>query len=127
MQACSTSINSSEILMREPFRNDIARKVSEFLERNSITVLSTRTTGISEKALTFNSIIAVVPNKRAHVAAEKERLESTIKELSFIEIDGVTLIRSAYEVAKIMRTRGYKMRAQSVQRIAKGIGISLVK
>lgn len=123
MQAC-ISVNTTEILMRNSVRNELKNKMAEFLKSNSITVLETRTVPRPDRPA-YNSAINVSPAKAKQVSAAREELSALVRELSTIEIEGVTIRRSATEVAKAMRQRGYKMRAPSVIRIAESIGVSL--
>lgn len=123
MQAC-ISVNTTEILMRNSVRNELKNKMAEFLKSNSITVLETRTVPRPDRPA-YNSAINVSPAKAKQVSAAREELSALMRELSTIEIEGVTIRRSAAEVAKAMRQRGYKMRAPSVNRIAESIGITL--
>ena len=124
MQTGSTSIHASEIHARENDRAKLARYVDSFLEGNEITVLETRTTPRPDRPA-YNSAISVSPAKAKQVSAAREELSALVRELSTIEIEGVTIRRSATEVAKAMRQRGHKMRAPSVIRIAESIGIAL--
>lgn len=125
MQAC-ISVNTTEILMRNSVRNELKNKMAEFLKSNSITVLETRTVPRPDRP-TYNSVISVSPAKAKQVSAAREELSALVRELSTIEIEGVTIRKSATEVAKAMRLRGHKMRAPSVQRIAASIGIELAE
>lgn len=120
------SINASEIRVRDPIREDLGRKVSEFLKSGSITKVGTGTVK-TETRPQFNHIIAVAPTKRAERQQEKEALHAAIAELSHIEIAGVTLIRSAHEVSALLRQRGFKLLSPSVKRVAESIGIHLAK
>lgn len=120
------SINASEIRVRDPIREDLNRKVSEFLKFGSITKIGTGTVK-TETRPQFNNIIAVAPTKRAERQQEKEALHAAIAELSHIEIAGVTLIRSAHEVSALLHKRGFRLRPASVKRVAEGIGIALTK
>lgn len=124
MQAC-ISVNTTEILMRNSVRNELKNKMAEFLKSNSITVLETRTVPRPDRPA-YNSAINVSPAKAKQVSAAREELSALVRELSTIEIEGVTIRRSATEVAKAMRLRGHKMRAPSVKRIAESIGITLI-
>ncbi len=124
MQTGSTSIHASEIHARESDRAEIARYVDSFLENNEITVLETRTTPRSDRPA-YNSALSVSPARAKQVSLAREELAALVRELSTIEIEGVTIRRSAAEVAKAMRQRGYKMRAPSVKRIAESIGVNL--
>ena len=124
MQTGSTSIHASEIHARESDRAEIARYVNSFLEGNEITVLETRTAPRPDRPA-YNSAISVSPAKAKQVGVAREEAAALVRELSTIEIEGVTIRRSATEVAKAMRQRGYKMRAPSVIRIAESIGVSL--
>lgn len=125
MQAC-ISVNTTEILMRNSVRNELKNKMAEFLKSNSITVLETRTVPRPDRPA-YNSAINVSPAKAKQVSAAREELSALVRELSTIEIEGVTIRKSATEVAKAMRLRGHKMRAPSVQRIAASIGIELAE
>ncbi len=125
MQAC-ISVNTTEIVMRDAVRNELQSKIDEFLKSNEITVLETRTTPRPDRP-TYNSAISVSPAKAKQVGVAREEAAALVRELSTIEIEGVTIRRSATEVAKAMRLRGYKMRAPSVQRIAASIGIELAE
>ncbi len=118
------SINASEIRVRDQVREDLNRKVSEFLKSGSITKVGTGTVK-TETRPQFNHIIAVAPTKRAERQQEKEALHAAIAELSHIEIAGVTLIRSAHEVSALLRQRGFKLLSPSVKRVAESIGIQL--
>ena len=118
------SINASEIRVRDPIREDLNRKVSEFLKSGSITKIGNATVK-TEPRPQFNHIIAVAPTKRAERQQEKEALHAAIAELSHIEIAGVTLIRSAHEVSALLRQRGFKLLSPSVKRVAESIGIQL--
>lgn len=120
------SINASEIRVRDPIREDLNRKVSEFLKSGSITKIGTGTVK-TETRPQFNHIIAVAPTKRAERQQEKESLNAAIAELSHIEIAGVRLTRSAHEVSALLHKRGFRLRPASVKRVAEGIGIALTK
>ena len=120
------SINASEIRMRDPIREDLSQKVHAFLKANSITEVGT-SSAKTETRPQFNHIIAVAPAKLAERQAEKEALHAAITELAHIEIAGVTLIRSAHEVSKLLRQRGFKLLSPSVTRVAESIGIYLSK
>lgn len=119
------SVNTAEIVMRDAVRNELQSKMDEFLKSNKITVLETRTTPRPDRP-TYNSAISVSPAKAKQVGVAREEAAALVRELSTIEIEGVTIRRSATEVAKAMRQRGYKMRAPSVIRIAESIGIQLM-
>ena len=118
------SVNTAEIVMRDAVRNELQSKMDEFLKSNEITVLETRTVPRYERPA-FNSRINVSQTKAKQVGVAREEIASLVRDLSTIEIEGVTIRRSAAEVAKAMRQRGYKMRAPSVIRIAESIGIAL--
>ncbi len=118
------SLNSSEILAREPVRSDLQKKVVDFLKANTITVLGTRTVQ-SKKTQMFNTVIAVAPKKQQQVARAKERLEAEVRALAVITIEGVEMLRSAHEIAQIMRSNGHNLRGPSVERIAASIGQEL--
>lgn len=124
MQAGYTSVNTTEILMRDAMRNDLQNKTAEFLKSNSITVLEARTVPRHERPA-YNSAINVSPAKAKQVSTAREELATMVRELSTIEIEGVTIRRPAVEIAKVMRSKGYKLRAPSVKRIAESIGIAL--
>ena len=124
MQAGSTSVHAAEIYARESARAEIARYVDSFLEGNEIPVLETRTVPLPDRPA-YNSAISVSPAKAKQVGVAREEAAALVRELSTIEIEGVTIRRSATEVAKAMRQRGYKMRAPSVIRIAENIGLEL--
>lgn len=125
------SINASEVLLREPIRMDLERKVKEFLKQKSVNEVE-QGLGSKENKFVFNDSISlaptrrtVAPTRRTAAAAEKEALHAAIAELSHIEIAGVTLIRSAYEVSALLRQRGFKLLSPSVKRVAESIGIQL--
>lgn len=118
------SVNTAEIVMRDAVRNELQSKMDEFLKANEITVLETRTVPRYERPA-FNSAINVSQTKAKQAGVAREEIASLVRDLSTIEIEGVTIRRSAAEVAKAMRQRGYKMRAPSVIRIAESIGIEL--
>lgn len=120
------SINASEIRMRDQLREDLGRKVNDFLKSGTITKIDNGTVK-TETRPQFNHIIATAPAKRAERQQEKEALHAAIAELSYIEIAGVTLIRSAHEVSALLRQRGFKLLSPSVRRIAESIGIALTK
>lgn len=120
------SINASEVLMRNPIREDLSSKTAEFLKHNKITKVGTLTNQ-KDSRQQFNSTIAVAPDKRAERAKEKEAIDLAIKELAEIEIIGVKLRRSSNEVAKLLRQRGFKLQGPSVKRIADSLGIELSK
>lgn len=120
----TTSAHAAEIYARENDRAKLARYVDSFLESNEITVLETRTTPRPDRPA-YNSALSVSPARAKQVSLAREELAVLVRELSTIEIEGVTIRRSATEVAKAMRQRGYKMRAPSVIRIAESIGIAL--
>ena len=124
MQAC-ISVNTTEILMRNSVRNELKNKMAEFLKSNSITVLETRTVPRPDRPA-YNSAISVSPAKAKQVGVAREEAAALVRELSTIEVEGIKLRRSATEIAKVMRSRGHKMRAPSVKRIAESIGITLV-
>ncbi len=123
MQAC-ISVNTTEILMRNSVRNELKNKMAEFLKSNSITVLETRTVPRPDRP-TYNSVISVSPAKAKQVSAAREELSALVRELSTIEIEGVAMKRSAIEIARIMRSKGHKLKAPSVIRIAENLGIEL--
>lgn len=123
MPAC-ISVNTTEIIMRNSVRNELKNKMAEFLKSNSITVLETRTVPRSDRPA-YNSALSVSPARAKQVSLAREELAGLVRELSIIEIEGVTIRRSATEVAKAIRLRGHKMRAPSVKRIAESIGIKL--
>lgn len=118
------SINASEIRMRDQLREELGRKVNDFLKSGTITSVGTTAAKIKKRAQ-FNHIIAVAPAKRAERQQEKESLNAAIAELSHIEIAGVRLIRSAHEVSALLHKRGFRLRPASVKRVAEGIGIAL--
>ncbi len=118
------SINASEIRMRDQLREDLGRKVNDFLKSGTITKVGTTAAKIKKRAQ-FNHIIAVAPAKRAERQQEKEDLNAAIAELSHIEIAGVRLTRSAHEVSALLHKRGFRLQPASVKRIAEGIGIAL--
>lgn len=120
------SINASEIRMRDQLREELGRKVNDFLKSGAITNVGTTAAKIKKRAQ-FNHIIAVAPAKRAERQQEKEDLSAAIAELSHIEIAGVRLTRSAHEVSALLHKRGFRLRPASVQRVAEGIGIALTK
>lgn len=123
MQAC-ISVNTTEILMRNSVRNELKNKMAEFLKSNSITVLETRTAPRSDRPA-YNSAINVSPAKAKQVSAAREELSALVRELSTIVIEGVVMKRSAIEIARIMRTKGHKLKAPSVTRIAESLGVEL--
>ncbi len=127
MQVGSISANASEILMRSNDRERIQRQVDAFLESKEITVLATRLKPLPEKQHAFNTIIATAPSKLRMVADDKENVEMLVRRFSTVEIDGIRMRRSAHEVAKLMRERGYKLRGPSVERVAQSIGVKLRK
>ena len=118
------SVNTAEIVMRDAVRNELQSKMDEFLKSNEITVLETRTTPRSDRPA-YNSALSVSPARAKQVSLAREELAALVRELSTIEIEGVTIRRSATEVAKAIRIRGHKMRAPSVIRIAENIGLEL--
>ena len=119
------SVNTAEIVMRDAVRNELQSKRDEFLKSNEITVLETRTTPRPDRPA-YNSALSVSPARSKQVSLAREELAALVRELSTIEIEGVTIRKSATEVAKAMRLRGHKMRAPSVKRIDESIGIKLV-
>lgn len=127
MQTLSFSTNLSDIQMRSADRESIASRVSEFLKSGSITRLDIRKGPREERPVLFNNSISSAPSKAPQVAKEKEAIESAIRELSTVVIDGEVVERSSGQIARIMRDNGYKLRATSVLRIAKGIGVNLLK
>ena len=127
MQTLSFSTNLSDIQMRSADRESIASRVSEFLKSGSITKLDIRKGPREERPVLFNNSISSAPSKAPQVAKEKEAIESAIRELSTVVIDGDVVERSSGQIARIMRDNGYKLRATSVLRIAKGIGVNLLK
>lgn len=127
MQTLSFSTNLSDIQMRSADRESIASRVSEFLKSGSITKLDIRKGPREERPVPFNNSISSAPSKAPQVAKEKEAIESAIRELSTVVIDGEVVERSSGQIARIMRGNGYKLRATSVLRIAKGIGVNLLK
>lgn len=118
------SINASEIRMRDQLREDLGRKVNDFLKSGTITKVGT-TAAKDKKRAQFNHIIAVAPARRTERQQEKETLNAAIAELSLIEIAGVRLTRSAHEVSALLHKRGFRLRPASVKRVAEGIGIAL--
>lgn len=118
------SVNTVEIVMRDAVRNELQSKMDEFLKSNEITVLETRTTPRPDRPA-YNSALSVSPARAKQVSLAREELAALVRELSTIEIEGVTIRKSATEVAKAMRIRGHKMRAPSVIRIAENIGLEL--
>ncbi|MDY0190671.1 MAG: hypothetical protein RBR22_08055 [Desulfuromonas sp.] len=123
MPAC-ISVNTTEIIMRNSVRNELKNKTAEFLKSNSITVLETRTAPRPERPA-YNSAISVSPAKAKQVSVAREELATLVRELATVQLMGLEIKRSATEIAKVMRCRGYKMRAPSVIRIAESIGIAL--
>lgn len=119
------SVNTADIVMRDAVRNELQSKIDEFLKSNEITVLETRTTPRPDRP-TYNSAISVSPAKAKQVSTAREELATMVRELATIEVEGIKLRRSATEIAKVMRSRGHKMRAPSVKRIAESIGITLI-
>lgn len=124
MSQAYVSLNSSDILVRDPIRNDLAQKVQDFLKSSAITVIS-NAVAAQKKAPTFNRSIAVAPKKQRAVALAKERLENEVRALQVITIEGVEMLRSAHEIAQIMRSSGHNLRSLSVERIAASIGLEL--
>lgn len=126
MQPPAASTHDTEVRMRDADRLSLSAQVEQFLKGNKITQVSTRCYERKVRP-TFNNAIALAPTRRTAAAAEKEKLHAAIRELSYIEIAGVKLRRSATEVAKLLQQKGFKLRAQSVMRAAGGIGIELNK
>lgn len=126
MQAVYTSVNTTEILMRTPDREQIEKKVKEYLKSNSIKIIDNRLTPMPDRVRSFNNIIATTPSKLSVVAADKETVENLVRRFSTIEIDGVVMRRTSYEIARLLRERGYKLRSPSVKRVAQSIGVKLV-
>ena len=126
MQSVSTSIHAADIYARDSERAELARYVDSFLENNEITVLETRTVPRPDRPA-YNSALSVSPARAKQVSLARDELADLVRELSTIEIEGVRIKRSAHEVAKIMRSKGYKLRAPSVRRIAASIGLELTK
>lgn len=123
MPAC-ISVNTTEIIMRNSVRNELKNKMDEFLKSNEITVLETQSPARIERPA-YNAAISVSPSKAKQVSTDREDYAAQVRELSTMEIHGIPIKRSATEIAKLMRQRGYKMRAPSVIRIAESIGIEL--
>lgn len=124
MQQAAVSIHASEIRTKDIERMEIAAKTAEFLKASSIPTLETRTHSRIDRP-SFNTAISVVPTRRAAVAAEKETIELAVRELSRIEIEGVTLKRSALAIAIALKKRGFKLETKAVRRIAYSLGIDL--
>lgn len=110
--------------MRNAIRNELQIKMDEFLKANEITVLETRTPARIERPA-YNAVISVSPNKAKQVSTCREEYAAQVRELPTIEIHGIPIKRSATEIAKLMRQRGYKVHATSVIRIADSIGIKV--
>jgi hypothetical protein len=117
MQASYTSVNTAEIKMREAVRYDLQNKTAEFLKSNAITVVGDRASA-PDRALAFNRTIATAPSRLSVVAADKEAIESMVLRFSKVKM-------TSYEIAKVLRERGYKLRSSSVKRVAGSIGIYL--
>lgn len=124
MQQHSTSSNASEILIRNAIRNELQIKMQEFLQTNEITVLEAQIPARIERPA-YNAVISVSPHKAKQVNIEREEYTTQVRELSTIEIRGIPIRRSATEIAKLMRQRGYKARSSSVIRVAESLGIKV--
>lgn len=120
----TTSAHAADIHARDKQRAELARYVDSFLENNEITVLETRIAPRPDRPA-YNSALSVSPARAKQVSLARDELADLVRELSTIEIEGVRIKRSAHEVAKIMRSKGYKLRALSVRRIAASIGLEL--
>lgn len=118
------STNTADIQLRDAVRNELQSKVDVFLQSKEITFLETRTVPRVERPA-YNSAISVSPLKAKQVSTDREDYAAQVRELSTIEIHGIPIKRSATEIAKIMRQRGYKVRSTSVMRIADSIGIKV--
>ena len=126
MHLNTVSAHSADISARENDRVKLARHVNKFLESNSITVLETRTTPLPGRAV-FNhgsSALTDEPKHRA-LANNQEGAVAEVRRLAALEIEGIKIKRTAFEIGRIMRANGYKLRAKSVERIAKSIGVKL--
>ncbi|MDY0250743.1 MAG: hypothetical protein RBR45_11920 [Pseudomonas sp.] len=124
MLPSAASAHASEVRMKDVERRTLAAQVAQFMKENKVPELKTRRESKVER-LVFNNSIAVAPAKRAERQQEKEALHAAIAELSCIEIEGVTIIRSAYEVSAMLRQRGFRLLSPSVKRVAESIGIYL--
>jgi hypothetical protein len=71
------SINASEVLLREPVRMDLERKVKEFLKQKSVNEVE-QGLGSKENKFVFNDSISLAPTRRTAAAAEKEALHAAI-------------------------------------------------
>lgn len=125
MQAGYTSVNTTEILMRDAVRNELHNKTAEFLKSNAITVLEARTVPRPDRPA-FNSAISVSPARAKQVSAAREELTALVRKLATEQQMGIEIKRSATEIAKLLRQSGYKVRTPSVLRIAESIGIVLI-
>lgn len=126
MLPAASSIHAVEVMLKDTERNKLADQVEQFLKSNQVSVFGTRKWSKEERPA-FNDVISIIPERRAAAAAQKEALHAAISELSHIEINGVTIIRSSYEVAGLLRKRGFKLLSPSVKRVAESIGIQLSK
>lgn len=126
MLPAAASIHAVEVMLKDTERNKLADQVEQFLKSNQVSVFGIRKWSKEERPA-FNDVISIIPERRAAAAAQKEALHAAISELSHIEINGVTIIRSSYEVAGLLRKRGFKLLSPSVKRVAESIGIFLAK
>ena len=118
-------MNNADLMMREAERQSLAERVDEYLKSKPITELASYSVRRPLRAVTFNNQ-SVANNKKISSAAKfQEEVENAVKELAFIEIEGVTIQRGSREIAKIMRQRGYSLQSTSVERTAMSLGIYL--
>lgn len=116
------STNLADIKIRDFDRQELQGQIDAFLESNSITVLETRTVPRPERAVSFNGT-SYATEERRREAKDRAEKAGVIKDLAYICIEGVTLARSAHEIANIMRKQGFKIHSIAVIEIAKRIGI----
>lgn len=119
------SINTSHIASKAALRAELAESVEAFLKAGVVTQASIGETAKLTKKPQFNHILATEPTKQAERAAAREALHAAIAELAHAEIEGVTLVRSAHEVATMLRPMGFRLVSPSVKRVAESIGIYL--
>lgn len=116
----SVSINSTDILLKNIEREKLQSQIEAYLSVSEITVVDNRLEPLPEKVYAFSRIIATAPSRLSVVAADKEAIESMVRRFSKVKM-------TSYEIAKVLRERGYNLRSSSVKRVAQSIGVELRK
>ena len=120
------SIHATDIAGRESDRQKLAKLTKKFLKTGSVTFLETRTTPLPGRAVFNHGGAAMTDSPKTQgLAGDREEIIAEVRKLAVLEIEGVKIKRSAFEIGQIMRANGYKLRAQSVRRIAESSGVDL--